>query len=97
MDATDQRTERHREQVRRWRRRNMGRHVAISRDWEARNKESRRAHHAVETALHNGSLRKHPCEDCGTTVNVMAHHEDYSKPLLVRWLCGVCHKIIHRN
>lgn len=29
---------------------------------------------------------KQPCEVCGG-LNVEAHHEDYSKPLEVRWLC----------
>jgi ribosomal protein S27AE len=39
---------------------------------------------------------KKPCERCGATVAQM-HHDDYSKPLAVRWLCGRCHGIEHRK
>lgn len=33
---------------------------------------------------------KQPCEVCGTPAE--AHHDDYSRPLEVRWLCSVHHK-----
>lgn len=32
-----------------------------------------------------------PCEVCGTTP-AQRHHDDYSKPLEIRWLCPVHHK-----
>lgn len=41
-------------------------------------------------------LTKQPCEVCGET-EVEAHHEDYSKPLNVRWLCRQHHIDIHRS
>lgn len=34
--------------------------------------------------------RPESCEKCGA-VGVVAHHEDYRKPLVVQWLCDVCH------
>lgn len=37
-----------------------------------------------------------PCEICGS-VEVHKHHEDYSRPLDVRWLCVPCHSEIHMN
>ena len=46
----------------------------------------RRAHVAVTNALRRGKLVKQPCEICGDA-KVDAHHDDYSKPLDVRWLC----------
>lgn len=53
------------------------------------------AHHSVETALKNGTLEKKQCEVCGAK-RVDAHHDDYSKPLDVRWLCRGHHLKFHR-
>ena len=41
---------------------------------------------AVRNALRRGELLRGPCEDCGDPTSE-AHHDDYSKPLSVRWLC----------
>jgi len=54
------------------------------------------AHDAVETAIANGTLIRHPCEICGST-RVDAHHDDYGKPLQVRWLCRKHHLEHHRS
>lgn len=54
------------------------------------------AHKQVLKALENGGLVKRPCEECGS-MNVQAHHDDYNKPLEVRWLCDICHKKWHQN
>jgi hypothetical protein len=37
------------------------------------------------------------CEGCGAEKRLHGHHEDYGKPLEVRWLCGMCHKARHRE
>lgn len=45
-----------------------------------------------------GSLRRPDrCEVCGVEETVDAHHEDYSRPLFVRWVCRACHKRLERN
>jgi hypothetical protein len=53
------------------------------------------AHRVVRYALKKGRLDKLPCEVCGSTVMVHAHHEDYSKPLDVKWLCNWHHAVAH--
>lgn len=42
------------------------------------------------------SLDDKKCEDCGNKA-VDRHHEDYSKPLEIKFLCKKCHKKIHRR
>jgi ribosomal protein S27AE len=42
-------------------------------------------------AIKTGKLIKQPCEKCGK-IDVDAHHDDYSKPLEVRWLCEKHHR-----
>ncbi len=43
-----------------------------------------------------GHLTKGPCEICGVP-EVEAHHDDYSKPRLVRWLCVAHHRDHHKQ
>ena len=53
------------------------------------------AHNAVSVARRFGDLIPEPCEVCWTEERVNAHHEDYSKPLAVRWLCPAHHRQRH--
>jgi ribosomal protein S27AE len=66
----------------------------LKRQWDRSNKDKRRAHKAVENALNRGDIKKEPCERCGSQ-HVHAHHDDYSQPLAVRWLCPVHHREHH--
>lgn len=59
--------------------------------------EVARAHAAVTKALKCGDLERKPCEVCGSVINVHAHHDDYAKPLDVKWLCPIHHKQEHRE
>lgn len=36
------------------------------------------------------------CSRCLRARKLQAHHDDYSKPLVVRWLCIACHSRHHR-
>ncbi|WP_137137348.1 hypothetical protein [Pseudomonas asiatica] len=63
--------------------------------WRANHPEKRLAHQAVQTAVRNGSLAKKPCEVCGNEKRPHAHHDDYSKPLDVVWLCHQHHMERH--
>jgi ribosomal protein S27AE len=49
----------------------------------------------VNRALKCGRLQKKPCERCGAHAS-QAHHDDYSNPLDVRWLCAKHHADEHR-
>lgn len=51
---------------------------------------------AVNRNVRSGALVKKPCEVCGAT-DVDGHHDDYSKPLEVRWLCRKHHLELHAN
>lgn len=53
------------------------------------------AHNAVARALNSGKIERMPCCMCGTTEKVHAHHDDYTKPLEIMWLCVVHHKSRH--
>lgn len=62
-----------------------------------KNTVKRAAHIIVGNAIRDGRLNKpHSCEVCGDSPKrIHGHHDDYSKPLIVRWLCPKCHKEWH--
>lgn len=56
-----------------------------------------RAHNKVNNGLRDGKIhRPDACESCGTQGIVHAHHDDYLKPLDIRWLCPICHYSWHQ-
>lgn len=58
-------------------------------------KLKRRARRITRRAIDSGFLDKDVCERCGTDSNVKAHHEDYNKPLEIKWLCVTHHEERH--
>ena len=61
-------------------------------DWRMR----RKANTMVGNAVRDKKLfPKSACEKCGSTLHIEGHHEDYSKPLDVIWLCRKCHYARH--
>lgn len=53
-----------------------------------------RARNKVRDFIFRGKMQRMPCEVCGKTAQ--AHHEDYSKPLEVKWLCPKHHAELHK-
>jgi hypothetical protein len=49
----------------------------------------------VSNAIRSGKLERQDCEICGK--KAQAHHEDYSKPLDVIWLCTEHHSLRHKE
>jgi len=48
----------------------------------------------VRLAIEKGLLNRQPCEVC-EAAEAEGHHDDYAKPLEVRWLCRMHHKLWH--
>lgn len=67
-------------------------------EWRVRNPQKTAAHQAVRRAIKAGKLVcPKVCEDCPSLGPLHAHHDDYSQPLAVRWLCVPCHGAAHRT
>jgi hypothetical protein len=62
-------------------------------DWFLLSREQRTAHAAVAKGRRNGSIVPRGCEVCGKKAE--AHHDDYSRPMDVRWLCRRHHSQHH--
>lgn len=57
-----------------------------------------KARNKVRYAVRVGNLIKPEiCEKCFEKKLLHGHHEDYSKPLEVIWVCVYCHKNIHKS
>lgn len=67
-----------------------GRHTAYTKKWREQNPEKYRAHVALNNAVRDGKVQRGVCVRCGSP-EVHAHHEDYSRPLDVVWLCPAHH------
>jgi hypothetical protein len=57
----------------------------------------KRAHRRVYDAIKRGHIIKPSnCAACGAADSpIHGHHEDYTKPLEVMWLCARCHGALH--
>lgn len=62
--------------------------------WTKNHPTQVKAQQAVYRARVSGKVKKYWCEVCHS-LNVVAHHDDYRKPLEVRWLCRSHHRAVH--
>lgn len=72
-------------------------HKKACNKWKDKNQKKRHVEVTTDNAIRDGKLIKQPCECCGSTENIHAHHCDYDKPLDVMWLCAACHTAWHRE
>lgn len=63
------------------------------RNRRAKHPNKSKAWRAVSNAIRDGKLVRMPCERCGAIAQ--AHHDDYRKPLAVRWFCFKHHREHH--
>jgi hypothetical protein len=68
--------------------------IEYQRKRRAKNPEKYKAACAVSNAIRDGRIEKKPCEMCGSEKSE-AHHNDYSNPLGVVWLCRKHHLMQH--
>ena len=70
--------------------------ISATKAWRDQDKRRLIAHSKVAYAIKKGVLLPQNCIRCNSE-NVVAHHEDYDKPLEVVWLCQPCHKQRHKE
>lgn len=64
----------------------------VKKEWRSRNLEKGRAHTAAQKIPLPDA-----CQQCGASSKLHRHHPDYTKPLLVEFLCPACHGRVHRE
>ena len=71
------------------------RQLEFNRKWREKNVDKYAAHIAISNAVRDGRIKKKPCK-CGS-LDVEAHHDDYTEPLKVKWLCSKHHAEHHKK
>lgn len=70
-------------------------HKKANKKYRLKNPYKYKAHCTVNNAIRDGLMKKQQCEICGNKAH--AHHDDYSFPLSVRWLCSFHHRKWHKE
>lgn len=87
------------ESVKNWRKNNPKRFAETEKIRRKRDTPKELARNLVYKHIMRGKMiRGSKCESCGMEEGKMeAHHDDYNKPLEVRWLCKICHRHEHNK
>jgi len=89
-------TDKYRETSKRYKKSEKGKMVAasFSKSYRELNPKKIKAYIAMRSAIKNKILIKRECEVCGSE-NSHAHHDDYDKPIDVKWMCKKHHEEWH--
>ncbi len=90
------------EQAKKYRKKHRAQLSAYYREWYRKNGRKRNKKAATATGILNNAIfmkrikRPSSCEMCNREYDkINGHHEDYSEPLAVIWVCHSCHGKIH--
>ncbi len=70
--------------------------AAYQRNHRARYPEKNKARAILNYAIKHNKIQKTPCVVCGE-IKVQGHHENYTNPLEVIWVCSKHHKEYHKD
>lgn len=77
---------------------NVKRKALSTKKFRKRFPDKYKAHSVLGGAIRNKSIiRPKYCSICYLKKKVEDHHDDYSKPLDVVWMCSACHSQLHRD
>ena len=65
-------------------------------NWVGKNKIKHACHVLFGNAVRDRRVIKEPCRICGSSEKVHGHHDDYMKPLEVKWFCPKHHSRYHQ-
>ena len=77
-----------------WRKDNKDKHLGMAKKYRENHPEEIKCRHALQYAVKIGEVKRLPCQVCGSPKS-QAHHDDYSKPLEVKWFCALHHREYH--
>lgn len=60
-------------------------------------KKERSARSLVSRQIKKGEIKRGTCIVCKSKTNIVAHHEDYNKPLQIIWICRRHHYALHHH
>ena len=78
---------------------NRGNRTAQTQRYTKKNSQKVKAEQMLNKAVNTGKIIKPVtcpiCENSGEEYIITGHHEDYTKPLNVDWMCCYCHNSLH--
>lgn len=81
-----------------WAQKNREKKRAYTEKWRKSNLPQKAANAYLLRYIKKGVMtRSKICSDCLKECKTEAHHQDYTKPLEIIWLCRRCHMKLHRK